>query len=347
MILKKPRILEVILLLENLFEEIKALSPKPEVLASIRKKLLNLREEVRDYLVGNGMAVPKPPLWGKNNNPQEWWSTNDFEIISAAYRHEVEGFLKTISPHFTKGSIPEDDVPEPWTPTGATAPPTSATRLPAPKQTRIQKFRDIDATKVPPISVYTSQGSLSVILSDENNNDSLSNANKGWKEENEDEDEFFTRKENLKDFEEISNPFPKSSQPPSGSPDDSSDSDQDSKPNKLPKIPPCSSKHPATNTLTTESRNRNYHFDLKLKPESVSQWDGNLDVLARWISKTSCLANNSPDIWLELGKIVPQRFTQSAETWYYSIPDAERSRIEENWITFNNSFLSHGLVNMV
>jgi hypothetical protein len=53
-ILKKPRILEVILLLENLFEEIrilhnyeeiKALSPKPKVLASIGKKHSNLREE--------------------------------------------------------------------------------------------------------------------------------------------------------------------------------------------------------------------------------------------------------------------------------------------------------------
>jgi hypothetical protein len=53
-ILKKPRILEVILLLENLFEEIrilhdyeeiKALAPKPKVLASIGKKLSNLREE--------------------------------------------------------------------------------------------------------------------------------------------------------------------------------------------------------------------------------------------------------------------------------------------------------------
>jgi len=35
----------------------------------------------------------------------------------------------------------------------------------------------------------------------------LSNTNKGQKEENEDKDEFFTRKENPKDFEEISNPF--------------------------------------------------------------------------------------------------------------------------------------------
>ena len=84
-----------------------------------------------------------------------------------------------------------------------------ATELPAPKRTRIQRFGDIDATNVPPISVYTSQGRLAAILNEENNNDSLSNANKGRREENEDEDEFFSRKEIPKDLEEISNPFPK------------------------------------------------------------------------------------------------------------------------------------------
>ena len=92
--LKKPRIHEVVLLLDGLFEEfrilhdfveIKAMSPKPEVLASITKKLSKLREEARDYLVENGSAVPKPPLWGKNNDPEEWLNANDFEILSASY----------------------------------------------------------------------------------------------------------------------------------------------------------------------------------------------------------------------------------------------------------------------
>jgi hypothetical protein len=55
------------------------------VLTSVGKKLSQLREEAQDYLVGNGMAVPKPLLWGKNNNPEEWWSVNDFEIFCASY----------------------------------------------------------------------------------------------------------------------------------------------------------------------------------------------------------------------------------------------------------------------
>ena len=51
------------------------------------------------------------------------------------------------------------------------------------------------------------------------------------------------------------------------------------------------------------------------------------------MSKINRLANNSPEIKEELGKIVPRRFTQFAETWYYSIQDAEHKRIEENWTT--------------
>ena len=59
------------------------------------------------------------------------------------------------------------------------------------------------------------------------------------------------------------------------------------------------------------------------------------------MSKIYCLANNSPEIKKELGKIVPRRFTQFAETWYYSIPDAERERIEENWTTLKKAILEY------
>ena len=69
----------------------------------------------------------------------------------------------------------------------------------------------------------------------------------------------------------------------------------------------------------------------------MPQWNGNPDILGRWISKINRLANNSPDIREELGKIVPRRFTDSAETWYYSIPDAERIRLEENWTTLKKA----------
>ena len=51
--------------------------------------------------------------------------------------------------------------------------------------------------------------------------------------------------------------------------------------------------------------------------------------------------NNSLEIKEELGKIVLQRFTNFAETWYYSIPDVECVRIEENWTTLKRAILEY------
>jgi hypothetical protein len=123
--------------------EIKAKSPKPEALTSITKKLSKLRDKARDYLVENGLAVPKPPLWGKNNDPEEWLNVNDFEILSAAYRHEVEGFLKRVAPYFPNTSKTEDiKESEPHTPPGISGYPASVSKLPAPRKSKTLKFEE-------------------------------------------------------------------------------------------------------------------------------------------------------------------------------------------------------------
>jgi len=63
--------------------EVKGILPKECHLNSISKKISALRAEVKDYLVAKWLAVPKPSLWGKDNDLTEWWSINDFEILSA------------------------------------------------------------------------------------------------------------------------------------------------------------------------------------------------------------------------------------------------------------------------
>ena len=77
----------------------------------------------------------------------------------------------------------------------------------------------------------------------------------------------------------------------------------------------------------------------------VPQWDGNLDILARWISKINRLANDLPEIKEELGKIVLRRFNNFAATCYYSIPDAEDVKIEENWTTLKKAILEYWMNN--
>ena len=84
------------------------------------------------YLVEQGMAIPRPPRWRKNNDLEQWWNINDFEILCTSYRHEVEGFFKTVSPYFPRGPKSDDDFPKPCTLTRVTGWNTSVSELPAP-----------------------------------------------------------------------------------------------------------------------------------------------------------------------------------------------------------------------
>ena len=113
-------------------EDIKGVAPNLDVLTSIGKKFTLLREEAGDYLVEQKMAIPRPPRWRKNNDPEQWWNINDFKILCASYRHEVEGFLKTVSPYFPRGPKLDDNFPEPCTPTRVTGRSASVSELPAP-----------------------------------------------------------------------------------------------------------------------------------------------------------------------------------------------------------------------
>jgi len=120
---------------------------------------------------------------------------------------------------------------------------------------------------------------------------------------------------------------------PPNPPSDSSDSDESNADKGPPKLPPQSSKRPPAvpTKAKEESNSKSYHFDMKLKPETVPTWDGNENTLTRWIEKVGQLANTSPDIFKELGKVVPRRFTNSTETWYYSIPPENQQPIEQDW----------------
>jgi hypothetical protein len=176
-ILKRPRFQEVILGLEELFSEfqvlhdfteIKGISPKECHLSSISKKLSTLRAEAKDYLVAEGLAVPRPPLWGKDNDLTEWWSANDFEILSACYRHKVEIFLKIVAPYFPKAQdLYNDGFPEIHTPTGKSAPLSSVTELPPPWKFRSAQEEPHNCFRLPPLSTITSGRNLARLISNE------------------------------------------------------------------------------------------------------------------------------------------------------------------------------------
>jgi hypothetical protein len=157
-------------------EDIKGVAPNLDVLASIWKKLTLLREEAGDYLVEQRMAIPRLPHWGKNNDPEQWWNINNFEILCTSYRHEVEGFLKTISPYFPRGPKLDDDFPEPCTPTRVTGWNTSVSELPAPQRTKVPRFGG-EESNIPPISTVPAQERLATLLEDDTIKDPLTKSN--------------------------------------------------------------------------------------------------------------------------------------------------------------------------
>ena len=136
------------------------------------------------------MAIPRLPRWGKNNDPEQWWNVNDFEILCASYRHKVEGLLKTVSPYFPRGPKSDDDFPELRTPTIVTGWSASVSELPAPRQIKAPRFGGEDSD-IPPISTVTGQGRLATLLEDDTIN--IPPTKEGTEQPNQKEDPFLEK----------------------------------------------------------------------------------------------------------------------------------------------------------
>jgi len=90
---------------------------------------------------------------------------NDFEIISVAYRHEVEIFLKTVAPYFPRGSTTEKiTLSKPRTPLSLSDFPTSVNNFPTSRITKTLRVGKINATKTLPIPSVASQGNRATLL---------------------------------------------------------------------------------------------------------------------------------------------------------------------------------------
>ena len=74
------------------------------ILVSLNQRLKLHRSEAEEDLIISGEGIPALPKWGLNGKADEFWSANDFEILGACYRREVENFLAYLAEHhdFTK-----------------------------------------------------------------------------------------------------------------------------------------------------------------------------------------------------------------------------------------------------
>ena len=66
-----------------------------------------------------------PPIWAKDNGPEQWWSINDYEILCTTFCHKVAIFLKDFL-WFLPSRKREEDLDNPFTPPGKTTPQLSA-----------------------------------------------------------------------------------------------------------------------------------------------------------------------------------------------------------------------------
>ena len=69
------------------------------ILVNLNHRLKSRRNEAEEDLIISGEGVPQLPRWGLNGKADEFWTANDFEILGACYRREVENFLAYLAEH--------------------------------------------------------------------------------------------------------------------------------------------------------------------------------------------------------------------------------------------------------
>ena len=78
------------------------------ILVNLNHRLKLRRNEAEEDLITCGEGIPSLPRWGLNGKADEFWTANDFEILGACFRREVENFLAYLAEHHdftkTKGS---------------------------------------------------------------------------------------------------------------------------------------------------------------------------------------------------------------------------------------------------
>ncbi|KAI5885666.1 uncharacterized protein SCHCODRAFT_02718591, partial [Schizophyllum commune H4-8] len=124
---------------------------------------------------------------------------------------------------------------------------------------------------------------------------------------------------------------------PSPSPPPSDDDDGRRDPRRPPRVPRFApSSRPADKTENKESR-----FDMKLKISDVPAWNGSEETIAKWISKINALSRESKTIFKQLGIVVPKRLTGSAEAWFWSLEEAYRAEICQDWSSLRHAIASY------
>ncbi|THH26480.1 hypothetical protein EUX98_g7699 [Antrodiella citrinella] len=276
------------------------------------------------------------------------YTPNDFEILGACFRKEVEVFLHELNgihsfkpdPFFYRtedlfGSASDDFVEVVTGDSSVLNDTTDEGPIPAPVFNRDPAPHL--SVHGPPITINTSRPSAITRL--------LPSASIAPRAA------AHSSSSRLAAMFSRTDPVSTTRQPEGGPPDDDGsdngdDNDPRRRPGRQPRQPGLPPRQPASQsaagTPTPSSvKIGEAHFDHKLKIEIVPTWNGDTTTLARWILRVNAISKKSPTVATQLGTIVPQRLTSDAETWYYSLRDHERATCEIGWQEIRDAIGNH------
>ena len=312
-----------------------------------------------DSLLDLGYHVPALPKYGKkgcSQSTREWYDTNDYEILGACFRRDVELFVCYLTrfENYTEQQAEALRAVE------------RNRDLPPHQESSRRSRRSSARPEIQDRSRRLNRTLEDLAEEDENQEEDLprpaprtpsvrsAHSNHSARQQNSELPRRGRRYTELFGTGGIPPP-PRIRQrnAPGGDPSDSSSSDSDSTNSRasgnrplVPPTPPRQQRHrrhhrtQSTNSGSEDDREIS-RFDLKLKTDVVPTWDGNTDSLARWLQKVNLLAKRSRVIFRQLGSVVPQRFRGNAENWFYSLPEDTRESIQSNWSTLKEAVRGH------
>ncbi len=326
-------------------------------------KLEGVTSAIRNFYNGLVQANIAPaldvPSWGKEPQDLERiWSARDYEALSLLLMHDVERFFNYVNPYLDHElqvkplKLGKKDKKKE----------VGSTTIHLTPEQEVQQLTERHTTSLPPGPDQASSSLDPGLSSIRQRHSSLfSSSNQGINSQ-----PNFPRPYQLTGTRAMSELFGRTQREQTTPPDrfrsnpatsglrtkqggdpsssgDSSDSESSSSDDdhrrhgRVPRVPPHRSQTNQTLGQSFPPAPREVHFDLKLKPEIIPEWDGDPDSLALWILKINALSKRSAIIFDQLGEFVPIRLRKEAETWYYSLPSDYRRHIETNWDTLKDA----------
>ncbi|KAJ3832228.1 hypothetical protein F5878DRAFT_666765 [Lentinula raphanica] len=346
----------------------------PDSYVDLLKALRRLLIETRIDFQVQGIPPPDMPVWGKNALVAQWWNFNDLECIAACWRIQVENFLAEVARNTERPLESNQTHPsKAYQGKGQTF---NTIPIVSGDPGSISQFREVRTAQYNTLrgtlrsqgrpDLNTNRGSSSRQFAEEfrgvapelhqpdlGREDVISNASRS---------SFHS---NRRRGEGRGPPF----DPPGGDPGDEpphgpprgppgrgGPGDPGSEPPRGPlgrggPGDPGDDPFGGDGGYNSGRRRRELdqrsnqpgntfnevpRFDIKLKPDLIPTWDGDMEKIITWETQLNDLAKRSSIVRKQLGYLVPTRLQDQAENWYYSLSERRRTELEVDWPTLRN-----------